>query len=245
MGMQVIRATDYKDMSRKAANILSAQILMKPDCVLGLATGSTPIGTYGQLAEWYRKGDLDFQKVRSFNLDEYVGLPRTSDQSYRYFMHRYLFDLVNINEENTHFLNGMEPDGETECRRYDEAILASGGIDLQLLGLGHDGHIGFNEPGAAFEKGTHCVTLKEETILANSRFFGSRESVPKQAYTMGIKSIMQARKILIIVSGADKADIAARAFTGPVRPDVPASILQLHNDVVVVGDEAALSKCSF
>jgi len=245
MGMRVIRAKDYKDMSRKAANIISAQILMKPDCILGLATGSTPIGTYDQLAEWYKKGDLDFSGVRSFNLDEYVGLSRTSDQSYYYFMHQYLFDRVNIEEENTHVLSGMEKDGEKECREYDEKIQSFGGIDLQLLGLGHDGHIGFNEPGADFEKGTHCVTLKKKTIEANSRFFGSEDAVPKQAYTMGIKSIMQARKILIVVSGADKADIAAQAFTGPILPEVPASILQLHNDLVVVGDEAALSKCGF
>ena len=245
MALRVIRAKDYKDMSRKAANIISAQILMKPDCVLGLATGSTPVGTYDQLVEWYDKGDLDFQAVHTFNLDEYVGLSRTSDQSYYYFMHEHLFDRVNIDEENTHVLSGMEKNAGKECREYDEKILAMGGIDLQLLGLGHDGHIGFNEPGAAFEKGTHCVTLKEETIEANSRFFGSTEAVPKQAYTMGIKSIMQARKILIIVSGADKADITALSFMGPVRPEVPASILQLHNDVVLVGDEAALSKCSF
>ena len=245
MGMRVIRAKDYKDMSRKAANIISAQILMKPDCVLGLATGSTPVGTYDQLVEWYNKGDLDFQYVRSFNLDEYVGLSRTSDQSYYFFMHEHLFDRVNIEEENTHVLSGMERNGEKECREYDEKILSMGGIDLQLLGLGHDGHIGFNEPGAAFEKGTHCVTLKEATVKANSRFFGSPEAVPKQAYTMGIKSIMQARKIVIVVSGADKADIAEQAFMGPVVPEVPASILQLHNDVVVIGDEAALAKCSF
>jgi glucosamine-6-phosphate deaminase len=245
MAMRIIQAADYKDMSRKAANILSAQILMKPDCVLGLATGSTPIGTYDQLVEWYLKGDLDFKDVRTFNLDEYVGLPGTSAQSYSHFMHRHLFDRVDISPEHTFFLDGMETNGERECREYDRKITAAGGIDLQLLGLGHDGHIGFNEPGTAFEMGTHPVTLKEDTIKANSRFFGSTEAVPKQAYTMGIRSIMQALRILIIVSGEDKADIAAQAFTGPVRPEVPASILQLHHDVIVAGDEAALSKCRF
>ena len=243
--MQIIKAKDYKDMSRKAANIISAQILMKPDCVLGLATGSTPIGTYEQLVEWYLKGDLDFRSVTSFNLDEYVGLSHTSDQSYYYYMHQYLFNRVNIQEENTHVLSGINEDAENECGGYDRLIAASGGIDLQLLGLGHDGHIGFNEPGSAFEKQTHKVMLQEGTVKANSRFFGSFDAVPKAAYTMGIRSIMQAKKILIIVSGADKADIACKAFTGPIQPDIPASILQLHNDVVIVGDEAALSKCSF
>ena len=240
--MQIYKATDYKDMSRKAANIISAQVIMKPNCVLGLATGSTPIGTYQQLIEWYKKGDLDFSDVTTVNLDEYKGLPRTNDQSYSYFMHQNLFDQVNINPENTHLPNGMEPNSEKECARYESLIHSLGGVDLQLLGLGHNGHIGFNEPGEAFEKETHCVDLQERTIEANKRFFASADDVPKQAYTMGIKTIMQAKKILVIVSGEDKADIVAKAFFGPVTPAVPASILQMHNDVTLVGDEVALSK---
>ena len=240
--MKIYKAKDYKDMSRKAANIISAQVIMKPNCVLGLATGSTPIGTYDQLVEWYNKGDLDFSEVTTVNLDEYKGLPRTNDQSYYYFMHQHLFDRVNIDPERTNVPNGMEPDAEKECGRYEELIRSLGGVDLQLLGLGHNGHIGFNEPGEAFEKETHCVDLTESTIEANKRFFASADDVPKQAYTMGIKTIMQAKKILIVVNGENKADIVERAFFGPVTPEVPASILQLHNDVPLVGDEAALAK---
>lgn len=240
--MKIYKAKDYKDMSRKAANIISAQVIMKPNCVLGLATGSTPIGTYDQLVEWYNKGDLDFSEVTTVNLDEYKGLPRTNDQSYYYFMHQHLFDRVNIDPEWTNVPNGMEPDAEKECGRYEELIRSLGGVDLQLLGLGHNGHIGFNEPGEAFEKETHCVDLTESTIEANKRFFASADDVPKQAYTMGIKTIMQAKKILIVVNGENKADIVERAFFGPVTPEVPASILQLHNDVTLVGDEEALAK---
>jgi len=240
--MKIYKAKDYKDMSRKAANIISAQVIMKPNCVLGLATGSTPIGTYDQLVEWYNKGDLDFSEVTTVNLDEYKGLPRTNDQSYYYFMHQHLFDRVNIDLERTNVPNGMEPDAEKECGRYEELIRSLGGVDLQLLGLGHNGHIGFNEPGEAFEKETHCVDLTESTIEANKRFFASADDVPKQAYTMGIKTIMQAKKILIVVNGENKADIVERAFFGPVTPEVPASILQLHNDVTLVGDEEALAK---
>lgn len=240
--MKIYKAKDYKDMSRKAANIISAQVIMKPNCVLGLATGSTPIGTYDQLVEWYNKGDLDFSEVTTVNLDEYKGLPRTNDQSYYYFMHQHLFDRVNIDPERTNVPNGMEPDAEKECGRYEELIRSLGGVDLQLLGLGHNGHIGFNEPGEAFEKETHCVDLTESTIEANKRFFASADDVPKQAYTMGIKTIMQAKKILIVVNGENKADIVERSFFGPVTPEVPASILQLHNDVTLVGDEAALAK---
>lgn len=240
--MKIYVGKDYKDMSRKAANIISAQVIMKPNCVLGLATGSTPIGTYQQLIEWYRKGDLDFSEVTSINLDEYKGLSGDNDQSYRYFMNTNFFDHINIRPEHTFVPDGLEPDSKKACADYNGIIHGCGGIDLQLLGLGHNGHIGFNEPGAAFEKETHCVDLTETTIQANARFFESIELVPRQAYTMGIKSIMQARKILVVVNGAGKADIVKQAFFGPVTPQVPASILQLHNDVTLVGDEAALSK---
>ena len=205
--MIIYRAKNYQDMSRKAANIISAQIIMKPNCVLGLATGSSPVGTYQQLIEWYKKGDLDFSQVTSINLDEYKGLGPDNDQSYRYFMNTNLFNHVNINKNHTFVPDGLEKDSDKACSEYNHIITREGGIDLQLLGLGHNGHIGFNEPGAAFEKETHCVDLTESTIEANKRFFDSEESVPKQAYTMGIKSIMQAKKILVIVSGESKAEI--------------------------------------
>ena len=240
--MRIYKGKDYADMSRKAANIISAQVIMKPDCVLGLATGSTPIGLYQQLVAWYEKGDLDFSEVRTVNLDEYKGLSRENDQSYYYFMHHNLFDHVNLPAENSHLPNGMEPDSDRECRRYSELIRSMGGVDLQLLGIGHNGHIGFNEPGDAFDNDVHCVDLTQSTIEANKRFFASADDVPKQAYTMGIKTIMQAKKILIVASGEDKADIVRDAFFGPITPKVPASVLQLHNDVTLVADEAALSE---
>ena len=201
--MRIYQGKDYADMSRKAANILSAQVILKPDSVLGLATGSTPIGTYKQLIEWYQKGDVDFSEVTSVNLDEYKGLSPDNEQSYHYFMRHNLFDHINIRPENIHLPNGLENDIRKECARYDEVIRSTGGIDLQLLGIGHNGHIGFNEPEDAFEKGTHCVELTQSTIDANKRFFKKEEDVPRFAYTMGIKNIMQAKKILVIVSGAD------------------------------------------
>lgn len=240
--MKIIRAKDYNDMSRKAANIISAQVIMKPHCVLGLATGGTPVGTYAQLIDWYNKGDIDFSEVTTVNLDEYRGLPRNHEQSYWYFMHKNLFNSINVQPDHIFVPNGSNPDADAACKEYDDIIHMVGGVDLQLLGIGHDGHIGFNEPGAAFELGTHCVDLTEETIDANTRFFGNRDDVPRQAYTMGIKTIMQARKVLMVANGADKADIIKKAFFGPVTPEVPASILQMHPDFILVGDEAALSK---
>lgn len=230
-------------MSRKAANLISAQIIMKPNCVLGLATGSTPVGTYRQLVEWYEKGDLDFSEVMTVNLDEYKGLTRENPQSYYYFMNENLFGKVNINKTRTFLPDGTEPDSKTACENYNEILRAVGDVDLQLLGLGHNGHIGFNEPGESFSTETHCIDLSEQTIKANARFFENLEEVPRQAYTMGVKTIMSARRILIIVSGEDKAEIVKRAFFGPITPQVPASILQLHRNVTLVADEAALSKC--
>lgn len=240
--MRIYRTKDSANMSREAANIISAQIIMKPDCVLGLATGSTPIGLYKQLIEWYQKGDLDFSEVRTINLDEYKGISRENDQSYYYFMHQNLFDHVNIPEGNTHLPDGMALDPEKECDRYNNLIQSMGGVDLQLLGIGHNGHIGFNEPGDSFDKQVHCVNLTESTIEANKRFFASADEVPRQAYTMGIGNILQAKKILVVANGEGKAEIVKKAFFGPVTPQVPASILQLHQDVVLVADEAALSK---
>lgn len=241
--IKIIKAKDYDDMSRKAANIISAQVIMKPDCVLGLATGSSPLGTYAQLIDWYKKGDLDFSQTKSVNLDEYRGLPHDNDQSYYYFMNENFFKHINIAPENTHVPDGMEPNAKIACIAHEAVIQDLGGIDLQLLGLGNNGHIGFNEPSDSFEKETHCVDLTESTIQANSRFFEKIEDVPTQAYTMGIQTIMMAKKILIIVSGEGKADIVNKAFFGPVIPQVPASILQMHPDVTLVADEAALSKC--
>lgn len=240
--MRIYECADYKTMSRQAANIISAQIILEPDCALGLATGSTPIGTYQQLVEWYRKGDLSFSEVRSVNLDEYVGLAPDHDQSYRYFMQTNLFNHVDIKPENTNVPNGLADDPAAECARYDEIIRSLGGVDLQLLGIGHNGHIGFNEPADSFPLDTHLVSLTESTIEANKRFFASEADVPRQALTMGIRSILQAKKVLIVASGADKAEIVYKAFFGPVTPQVPASILQLHPNVALVGDREALSR---
>ena len=240
--MKIYKAKDYKDMSRKAANIISAQVIMKPNCVLGLATGSTPIGTYDQLVEWYNKGDLDFSEVTTVNLDEYKGLPRTNDQSYYYFMHQHLFDRVNIDPERTNVPNGMEPDAEKECGRYEELIRSLGGVDLQLLGLGHNGHIGFNEPCDSFPQDVHVVDLTESTIEANKRFFASADDVPKQAYTMGVGTILRAKAILLVVSGKDKAAALNAVVNGPITPQVPGSVLRLHPNVIIVADEDALSE---
>ena len=240
--MKIYVADDYKGMSRKAASILAAQISLKPRSVLGLATGSTPIGMYDQLVEWHKAGDLDFSAVRTVNLDEYVGLAPDHDQSYRYFMNHHLFDRVNIDKSNTHVPNGLAADPAAECLRYDRVVEDMGGVDIQVLGMGHNGHIGFNEPSDHFPLGTNLVDLQESTINANARFFASRDEVPRQAMTMGIRTIMMAKKILVVVNGEGKAEIVKKAFTGPVTPQVPASVLQLHSDVVLVGDRAALSK---
>ncbi len=240
--MKIIRAKDYQDMSRKAANIISAQVIMKPDCVLGLATGGTPVGTYAQLVDWYNKGDLDFSEVTTVNLDEYRGLPKEHPQSYWYFMNENLFSKVNIDLAKTNLPDGTNLDTAAECARYNGIIHKLGGIDLQLLGIGPNGHIGFNEPGEAFELETHCIDLAPTTIEANKRFFDGNEAlVPKQAYTMGIKTIMQARKVLVVANGKAKAQAVKDAVTGPVTPACPGSILQLHPDCILVADEEALS----
>ena len=239
--MRIINCHTYEAMSRKAADILAAQIQLKPNCVLGLATGSSPVGAYMKLVDWYKKGDVDFSRVRTVNLDEYLGLPRENDQSYYYFMHHNLFDHVNLPEGASNLPNGMAEDMNAECARYDALIRSLGGVDLQLLGIGHDGHIGFNEPCDHFPTGTHVVDLAERTIEANQRFFASRDEVPRKAVTMGIGTIMAARKVVLVASGAEKAPIVKEAFFGPVTPQVPASILQMHPDVTLVADEAALS----
>ena len=240
--MRTYITEDYQAMSRRAAHIIAAQVHLNPACVLGLATGSTPIGMYKQLIEWYKAGDLDFSQVKSVNLDEYAGLAPTHDQSYRYFMQTNLFDHINIDPANTNVPNGLAADPAAECRRYNQVIRDLGGIDVQVLGMGHNGHIGFNEPSDVFHLGTYLVNLKEGTIDANARFFASRDDVPRQALTMGIQSIMLARQILVVVSGEDKANAVKACFGGPVTPNVPGSVLQLHPNVILVADKAALSK---
>lgn len=232
--MNYITVNTYEKLSRQAANIISAQVILKPESVLGLATGSSPLGTYKQLIKWYKKGDIDFSKVVSVNLDEYVGLDGSNDQSYRYFMNKNFFEHINIDLNNTFVPNGCAIDLAGEGKRYDEHIAELGGIDLQLLGIGLDGHIGFNEPDKYFVKSTHVVDLHESTKKANSRFFASEDEVPKKAITMGMVSIMQAKKILLIASGKEKRDILEKAFYGPITPEIPASILQLHPDITVI-----------
>lgn len=235
--MNYIKVKTYDELSKKAANIIASQVTLKPSSVLGLATGSSPLGTYEKLIEKYRSGELDFSAVTSVNLDEYVGLDGSNEQSYRYFMDNNLFCGINIKKENTHVPSGLATDLKAEGERYDEFIKSIGGIDLQLLGIGLDGHIGFNEPDAYFTKETHEVSLDESTIEANARFFASKEDVPTKAITMGMMSIMQAKKILLIANGAKKKDILEKAFFGPITPYVPASLLQLHPDVTVIYSE--------
>lgn len=242
--MRIYITKDYQEMSRKAANIISAQIILKPDCVLGLATGATPLGIYNQLVEWYEKGDLNFSEVITVNLDEYRGLGAESEQSYVYYMRKNLFDRVNLKSENVHLPDGRIINSEEACRSYNKLLAEIGPQDLQLLGLGRNGHIGFNEPGNIFEKDVHCVELTQSTVDANQKFFDAGKSVPSHAYTMGIRSILRARKILVAASGEDKADAVNKVFFGPVTPEVPGSILQLHDDVILVCDEGAYSMCA-
>lgn len=240
--MNIISVKNYLDLSRRAAGFIASQVTLKPDCVLGLATGSTPIGIYRDLIERYRRDELDFSRVRVVNLDEYRGLAPTHPRSYAFYMREHLFEHVNIDEDDCFLPDGLAEDAEVECARYDELIEELGGIDLQLLGLGHNGHIGFNEPGDAFIPDTHLVTLSESTIEANSRFFDEGEAQPASAYTLGIRGILSARRILLVVSGASKAEALQSTLCGPVTPRCPASVLQLHPDVTVIADEDALSK---
>ncbi len=239
--MRIIKAKNYEDLSNQAANIIAAQVILKPNSVLGLATGSTPIGAYNGLIERNKNGECDFSAVRTVNLDEYCGLASDNDQSYNYFMHYNLFDHINIDPANVHLPNGLAPDADAECARYEALIESLGGVDLQLLGIGHNGHIGFNEPSDSFPTATNLVGLQQSTIDANKRFFESADDVPRQAYTMGIQTIMRAKRVLLIATGKEKAGIVKQAFSGPVTPQVPASVLQLHSNVILVADEDALS----
>ena len=238
--MKILVCKDYAQMSEKAARIFAAQLILKPNTVLGLATGSTPEGMYAALVEKYNEGKIDFADVTSFNLDEYYQLPAENDQSYDYFMKKHLFNHVNI--ENYNLPNGMVEDVEAECKAYEERIEAAGGVDIQVLGIGKNGHIGFNEPDSVFIKNTHLVELTPSTIEANSRFFASEEEVPKKAVSMGIGTILKAKKIVLLASGEGKAEAIAKTVYGDIDPMVPASALQLHNDVIVILDEAAASQ---
>ena len=240
--MRIIKARDYEDVSRKAANIIFSVMTEKPDCVMGLATGSSPLGIYKELVRHYQEGDLDFSRVTTVNLDEYRGLDREDPQSYAYYMRENFFSKVNIRLGKTFLPDGTQEDRQKACEEYDQILSQAGQQDIQLLGIGQDGHIGFNEPADHFPKGTHCVDLAESTIEANARFFESRDQVPTQAYTMGIQSIMSAKRILMVANGKEKARILKQAFQGPVTPQVPASILQLHPQVILVADEEALSE---
>lgn len=235
--MKFITAESYEALSRQAARIIAAQVTLKPNSVLGLATGSTPVGTYRQLGKWCKEGKLSFEEVTTVNLDEYAGLEGTDEQSFRYFMQTNLFDHINVKPENTFVPNGVAKDLEAECDEYDARVERLGGIDLQLLGIGVDGHIGFNEPADFFERKTHVVELDESTIIANSRFFENADQVPRKAVTLGMGGIMGAKKILFIANGKAKKDIVEKAFFGPIDPRVPASILQLHPDVTVIYTE--------
>lgn len=232
--MNYIEVESYEELSRRAAGIIASQVISKPESVLGLATGSSPLGTYECLAKACENKDVDFSKVTSVNLDEYIGLTGDNDQSYRYFMDTNLFSKINIRKEYTFVPNGVAEDIEKEGREYDERIEKLGGIDIQLLGIGYDGHIGFNEPDEVFTKETHIVELDPSTIEANARFFDSIDDVPKKAITMGMGAIMNAKKVLLIANGKGKEEIVKKAFFGPITPKVPASILQLHPDVTVI-----------
>ena len=241
--MRVICKKDYDSASKASADIIAAQILLKRNSRIGLATGSTPVGAYKKLVEKYEAGELDFSEVITANLDEYRGLPGTHDQSYRYFMNVNLFDHVNIKKDNTYVPDGMEEDSEKACADYDIILREKiGRFDLQLLGIGGDGHIGFNEPSDNFCVNTQCVKLEEQTIKDNARLFfsGDEAAVPKEAYTMGIGFIMRSKRIILMATGKGKRAIVEKAFLGPVTPRVPASILQLHPDVILVGDSEAI-----
>lgn len=240
--MRVILCDNYEMVSEEAARIVESQIVLKPDCVLGLATGSTPVGMYKILADKYKNGDLDFSKVKTFNLDEYYPISRKNNQSYYYFMNENLFDYVNVPKENIHIPNGEVEDPEKECEEYEKLIEENGGIDLQILGIGQNGHIGFNEPDTSLESKTHVTGLTESTIKANSRFFSSVDEVPTKALTMGIATILKSRKIILMACGEEKSEALAELLTDDIKTDNPATMLKVHPDVVIICDKAAYSK---
>lgn len=237
--MKVIVCENYEEMSEKAANIFAAQLTLKPDSVLGLATGSTPVGMYKKLAEKNEAGEIDFSAVRTFNLDEYYPIKRDNSQSYFTFMNENLFSHINIDIANTHVPNGETDDAEAECKEYEEKLRAAGGVDLQVLGIGQNGHIAFNEPDDALFSYTHVTGLTKSTIEANSRFFDSEKDVPTQALTMGMASIMSAKKIILLANGASKKDAVKELLNDKITTSVPATLLKLHPDVVLICDKEA------
>jgi len=234
--MNILKFRSDEELNEAGASIITGLVQTNPKAVLGLATGGTPVGIYRRIVETYRKGMVSFKSVTTFNLDEYVGIPKDHPESYHSYMKRHLFDHVDLQPENTHIPDGNAPDLEAECARYDRLLEKAGRIDLQLLGIGHNGHIGFNEPGGALCGGTHVVRLREETRQANARFFNSIDEVPTHALTMGVGTILKAKMILLVVRGADKAEIVHRALTGPITTECPASLLQTHANVVVLLD---------
>jgi len=239
--MRIIPTDHRSEMGREGARLFAEQIRSKPDSVLGLATGETPRELYAILIEYFNKGELDFSNISTFNLDEYVGLPADHNQSYNYYMHDALFNHVNLQSDRCHVLDGTAPDLAAECRAYDQLIQEYGGIDMQLLGIGVNGHIAFNEPADQFIQWTHEAQLTPSTIAVNSQYFDTPEEMPTSALTMGVNSIFQADKIVLIASGFSKAEILEQALFGPVTPEVPASILQMHKDVTLVADADAMS----
>ncbi len=237
--MRIIICNNYEEMSKEAAKLVASKIILKPDCVLGLATGSTPIGMYNELVEMNKKGEISFEKVTSFNLDEYYPIKKSNSQSYQYFMDENLFSKVNIKAENTHIPNGETDDPEAECENYEAQIKEHGGVDLQILGIGQNGHIGFNEPDQKLDSKTHLTLLTQSTIDANSRFFDSADEVPKKALTMGMATILKAKTIVLLASGSNKHDVIKELMTEKITTNNPATLLNVHNDVVIVCDKAA------
>lgn len=237
--MRVIVCKNYEEVSKEAARLVAGLVALKPDCVLGLATGSTPIGMYENLADMHKKGELDFSKVTTFNLDEYYPIKKDNNQSYDYFMNENLFSKVNVPKENRHIPNGEAKDAEAECKAYDESINKAGGIDLQILGIGQNGHIGFNEPDIVLKASTHLTGLTEDTINANSRFFEKKEDVPTHALTMGMREILKSKKIVLMANGKNKHEAIAKLLDDDITTSVPATILKVHPDVVLICDEEA------
>lgn len=240
--MRVICVDNYEQMSQKAARMVASQTILKPDSVLGLATGSTPLGMYKELIKSYEAGHIDFEEIVTFNLDEYYDLDKENEQSYDYYMKSNFFNHINIKSENTNIPNGKANDIFKEAMNYERKIRNAGGLDLQVLGIGRNGHIGFNEPDLKFEASTHMVKLDEQTIKDNSRFFDNIEDVPTKAISMGVKTIMHAKKIILLASGKEKADAIYEAIYGKITPNLPASVLQLHPDVVFIVDKEASSR---
>ena len=237
--MRVIVCDTYEKMSETGAKLIASQVMLKPDSVLGLATGSTPIGLYENLVKMNKSGEIDFSNVTTFNLDEYYPISPENDQSYHYFMYKHLFDHININTENTHIPNGLTKTPDVECENYENMIEEAGGIDLQLLGIGQNGHIGFNEPDNNLNTSTHVTDLTESTIKANSRFFNDISEVPVKALTMGISTILKSRKIILLASGKNKHAVVKELLTDDINTTVPATMLKVHPDVVLICDREA------